>query len=573
MAFKVDFSKFKKRESTKDHTILQHVDGHELRINHNALSPEYKKQLQKLPALPMAGGGLIKNPGDTSSEDSKSSPVPAESSALALGAKGGKVDYEEINPPEPKEHLDYEPIEDDKIKDVTLKAEGGAVDEPADDTPVQDSSAPNVSEDAEAGEAPQPAEPPEVSPDAPGMPAPPANAALQAANTAVAASGDTPPPDLMAGYTNQVKGIGAEAKAQAQQAADQSKQLKIQAAAQMDLQNTYQKHFNELDSERKAFQQDIVNQHIDPNHYLGSMDTGKKISTGLALILGGMGGGGHGNVAMDFLNKQIDRDIEAQKSNLGKKETLLSANMQQFHNIHDATEMTRTMMNDALSAQLQQASLKAASPLAKARAQQMIGQIQQQVAPSMQMLAMRKALTSGDAGQQDPASFVPFVVPKEQQGPVFKEIKDAQHARASGDEMMKLWDQASKENTVMKTGAGLLRTPASIKSLSVLAFPLLHDALGRVNETEQHTFQNILPQPGDSHSTLTTKKQALESFIQSKRAAPTAKGFGIDLDRFQSTTQNPEMKLTPQQRSFVEFARRNPNDPRSPMILKKLGLQ
>jgi len=52
------------------------------------------------------------------------------------------------------------------------------------------------------------------------------------------------------------------------------------------------------------------------------------------------------------LNRQIDRDIDAQKATLGRKESLLSANMRQFGNLHDATQMTKVMQTDIVSNQL-----------------------------------------------------------------------------------------------------------------------------------------------------------------------------------------------------------------------------
>jgi hypothetical protein len=109
--------------------------------------------------------------------------------------------------------------------------------------------------------------------------------------------------------------------------------------------------------------------------------------------------------------------------------------------------------------------------------------------------------------------------------------------------------------------------------MNMASLPLIHDLEGRVNEYEQKTVQDNLPQPGDRDSTIAAKRKALEQFFNQKASAPTAKGFGIDLDRFQSTSTKPEANLTPQQQSFANWAKANPNDARAKVVLKKLGLE
>lgn len=52
---KLDISKFKKMRTEKDHTVLKHPDGHEIRVLHKPLSSDVKKQLDELPHF--HGGG------------------------------------------------------------------------------------------------------------------------------------------------------------------------------------------------------------------------------------------------------------------------------------------------------------------------------------------------------------------------------------------------------------------------------------------------------------------------------------------------------------------------------------
>ena len=533
-------------------------------------------------------------------------------------AEGGEVpkkhvDYEELNPPiladsvKSSKKLDIEPIKPLDIEQIPEKAssddkkqhlaEGGEAEVPEqpkgpvvinignpndakmnpqmlntqNQIPRQDEQQPEVS----GQKTPEPGQSVSQS-SVSGQQATPQQPVPQ-----VPAAPEPRQPTIMGGYEKQQTGIQQESEAQQQQAKQASEALKTQLAAVNKTAEDYQTHYQDLDNERKAFQQDITDKHIDPNHYLGSMDAGQRMQTSIGLILGGLGGGGQGNQALDFLNRQIDRDISAQQADLGKKETLLSANLRQFGNLKDATDMTKVMQNDILITKLKQAEATAQSPMAKARALQLSGQLESQQAPIVQQLATRRMLQgvqqpggSNPLSKVDPAAFVPSVVPADRQKDVFGEIERAQDTRRMGDTILKSFDQAAHDNTVLKTGAGLVRTPASVYALHQSMQPTFKDLEGTVRQAAMdNTFTNITPRPGDTRATINTKRDALVDYLKSKVSAPQAKAYGIDLDKFQTTSQNPEIKLTPQQQSFVKFARENPNDPRSAMILNKLGIK
>lgn len=137
----------------------------------------------------------------------------------------------------------------------------------------------------------------------------------------------------------------------------------------------------------------------------------------------------------------------------------------------------------------------------------------------------------------DPAKMVPGNVPKEHQAAVFKEIDSAENTKRMAAEIMKSFDSATTENTVMKTGAGMLRTPASVMALHQALQPTFKDLEGTVRQAAMdNTFKNVTPAPGDSDKTIATKRAALEEYLQSKASAPTARAYGIDLSKFESTS-------------------------------------
>lgn len=203
-------------------------------------------------------------------------------------------------------------------------------------------------------------------------------------------------PDPNAGFGMGMKAADIESKAQQQQAQTNQNLLQHQYEQERSFQASSKEHLDEIQNQSQALIEDINNSHIDPNKFLGDMGTPKRLATGIGLILGGIGSGlTHGpNMALEFLNKQIDRDIESQQANLNNKHSLLSANMQQYHNVQDAANVTRVQMAHMFANQLDQAAAAAGTPLAQARALQAKSALIQQYYPLAQQTAMRQAMMS-----------------------------------------------------------------------------------------------------------------------------------------------------------------------------------
>lgn len=177
--------------------------------------------------------------------------------------------------------------------------------------------------------------------------------------------------------------FNAPAAAQAgQQAIDLSSQV---AAEKAKAEAVYQQQFlnerqrlNNVDSENinnfKNHTDDFANyikaNPINPRAYQESMGSGKKIATGLGLLLSGAGSGlaHQNNMAMDFLNKQIDRDIDAQKSRSDQAKTIWGAYNQLYGDQNIATNLAKVSMNDMLVHQAELTAAQLGTPTAQANA-------------------------------------------------------------------------------------------------------------------------------------------------------------------------------------------------------------
>lgn len=194
---------------------------------------------------------------------------------------------------------------------------------------------------------------------------------------------------LSQGFSNQIAGVNAQATAQGELGKQQAAVLASAQQASTDAKAAYQQHYDELNQERQHLVADVQSGQVDPEKF---WDNHSRIASAIGMIIAGFNPTNSPNAAINYLNKQMDMNLEAQKTNLATKRSLLSANLQQFGNLKDATEMTRLQQADLVQNQLQQASAKASSPLAKAAALQAAGQIQQQYAPLFQQFAMRRAM-------------------------------------------------------------------------------------------------------------------------------------------------------------------------------------
>lgn len=562
----INLSKFKKVRSDQHTTTLKHQDGHEIKIAHRALSPKLRGQLQQIEAI------------EAPKENQRT--AQAEMKPVKM-ADGGEVE-------DKKKNIDEavaDAAEQAKQSPVTINIQQPGVAGPT-GLPEAVSDAPAGVSDAPAGVSAATGLPSEADPTAaqvgpqgaPSSPdkapssAPDAMAAAQMTPPAQAGLGEgrslsgegpaTPsgaapqasgqdPFGTMAtqgayeqGLKERKSGIFGEAAALAQSAQAQQAALDKAADMQMNAQQLYQKHYSELETERAHLQEDLKNQHIDPEHYFHSMDVPQKISTAIGLILGGFGAAQSGrNMAVEYVQKQIENDIGAQKANLGKTESLLNANMKQFGNLKDATDMTRVMQMDMVSNQLKKAALTATDMQAKAKALQAAGEIDMQAAPIIGQMAMRKSLLTGmKNGQVQPERIVNALVPEHQRPEATKELKEAQAMVSVKDRLLQAYDDVAKLNTVGNRLSSPLQSKRQIDAIKGAVIPSLSkDTAGRYTESDAKALNELFSKVGNDDETVTKNRQQLVRLVQEKMHFPTLEYYGIrmgETGRFNSAGES-----------------------------------
>lgn len=400
-------------------------------------------------------------------------------------------------------------------------------------------------------------------------------------------------PTLADAYQNQIAGINQQAAAESQ-----ANKLKTQELVKaVDQQKLLQTHFEEqtkaLESERQSLLQDIKDGHVDPDKY---WDNHSKLMTGLGIILAGFSTSTAPNAALQFLNANMDRSIKAQAANLSSKQSLLSANLQQFGNMRDAMQMTRVMLSDDLQRRLDLAAAKTNDPMIKARALQMKGALQAQEAPQFMNLAMTKAKIGmmsqlsdiENGGGQSPERIISYLrltdpeMAKEMTTRLVPGVNGAPSELASvpinektrekilvhqqlGDAARDLVDWVEKNGNNLNP-----KTVAEGKAKAMGLQSKVREAM--LNTVYREGEQPLLDKIVNSDPT---------ALYGSIRVLPGLKEvIKMNNKDYNIVRQSVGLKpttglesLSPQQKSFVEWAQKNPNDPRSPQILKKLGVQ
>lgn len=410
---KLDLKRFKKIDSDDKITTLQHENGHQIKIYHKGLSDEHRDELEKLP-VHKAKGGLMSKPskpkGDlsypkasyTEPQDLGTPDKPHKAFSLDTGAKpcinpscksygmahpnckcyglaeGGKVDHfcSQDNPHTegceyfkgggevkgvhksvfnyPKDKADegmssaghsarhsnkeqakaeHEKVLEEMKSQPKPKLQGLAekgVVEPQGD--LMDSEQTPPPEDTQP--APEESVPQEMA------------AADQAVDKAY------PPQGTTAEDVSQVS---------PQPVAPQAAPQPVPAAQQPEQQmSEFDQHKNDVAQqifpEAQAFKTDLDNGHIQAKTYkelFHDKSTLGKIGTLFGLLVGGAGSGlsGQPNMLMGMMDKEIERDLDAQKTSSANKQNFLKINQQNTLNKAQAnlTQAQADLQSNALA--------------------------------------------------------------------------------------------------------------------------------------------------------------------------------------------------------------------------------
>lgn len=634
---KFSYKNWKKVKAEKDYTLFQNNKGDELKVAHSSLSPKIRAEMAALPVHMAEGGKVEAKKDDKKLEVEKVEKEDAPIREIDFGKSKKDepiVDFElNDSPVETSTEMAAQPafsnpapVAPDPIPQAAamqtpqqpammqgapaptdqasmmaagygqnINAPRALMPVPSDPTGAAYATAMNKDilahnaqlQGAQQPQAAAPALDPSRNPAAPGI-------APQAAASSALPGQDLATDEMhlyQRGMSEQEQGLKKEAEAIAQQGAMEAKALEESQAAQRAIMTDYETKNKALNDEYNGVIADYKAGHIDPSAVWSSKSVPSKISTIIGILASGLGAGmsGQENMAMKVLNQEIDRDIEAQKANLSSKGNILSALSSQMGNLRSGTEMLKSIKMGIAAEEMKKAAALAKDPIAKAKLLEESGKLHQAAAPVMAKMAAQQTVNAlmkqvnkdpskapqlfeamrkvnPEAAKEMQGRYVPgmgFALTdndakelKELKGTVDtvkQGVSELQRINRKSGSSLSLEERAKAE-VVAKSLVGLLRVP--------LTGP------GAMNEGERKMLEEIVANPTKIFSLSSSNKTRLTQLtkMMDNKLETSARARGL-------TVASPESQLNAQQQQYVKWARANPKDQRSKLILEKLGLE
>lgn len=281
---------------------------------------------------------------------------------------------------------------------------------------------------------------------------------------------------------------------------------------------TYQNNLKNIDDSTVQLMNNYKAGKIDPNRAWNDASTGNKILAAIGVIVGGIGSGltGQPNQALAVINKQIDRDIEAQKANMDKGKNLLAINMDRYKNLNAAADATRLNHLAYTASTMEGAALKAQPGILKQQLTQQVNAVKLQMAGLQQNLAMANLKNQAFTGQGPnskeglPQQLRPYakqlgideetLVPS-RSGQSFLAATDKKSAEGVRDEMKAQAPLRGIVSRLENMGLGAVfpvtgksEEAESLKSQAVLALNQLYDTK-RITPESKSLMESIVKNP------------------------------------------------------------------------------
>jgi hypothetical protein len=190
-----------------------------------------------------------------------------------------------------------------------------------------------------------------------------------------------------------------------------------------------------------------------------------------------------------------------------------------------------------------------------------LGQLQQQIYPLVQKANFiqqtnainQQAQGSGQLSPLPPEKLVQYSgATPEDQNKMYAEIKDLQNINNIRKPSLDAFDQAAKDVRPMTGGVHTsltafvphMESPGQ-KAWQGMANTTVKDVEGTARQAAFDSLEkNFKPQFGDSDENIKQKRNGWINYLDSHASAPVSKGYGIDLNNFQSTSsRTPDIKI------------------------------
>lgn len=578
-----DLGKFKKVSSNDKFSTFKHEDGHELKIAHSALSGPLKKQLADIPHYASGGAenadfaGLTDEDYNSANRDPASSPEERSASASRLHMKKSEMDAIDSAPPAPVDQSSgfysdksnqsqmSEPVPPSKYPGARSQISQLSSDEPVGNQSVLANGNPpskypgavsqiNQLQGNSPANAQQTAPQANISPGNPNIPPgmgeqnnglpPPGAPGVENPYTAGPLAEMQNLQEGQSGYANALKNEAALVSGQGAMGIGASEDLQKNYAI---AQKSWQDAHNEILGRRQDLMKYIAANPINPDHYMeGKNNLGLqrnsvlgKVSTAIGLILGGAGAHSTGgqNMFVNYMNNQIDRDVAAQKANLGLHENLLAANFRESGDLDEAMKMTKINLADIYSQEMQRQAQIFKGPMALQQAQQGISALQMGKANEVGSLTQKIAM--GNMVQHMQGSGQPLesqlqalkmsgFISGSDASKATSELGQYRVNEATKNNILTMANKVYKDQSLDNRIMNPIQSSQSIKDLNSAIHLEAAKALGaRATPQVLQQIDNMTAGIMTGKKTASQMQAVLNSIFDQKGAYPTLQGWGM----------------------------------------------
>ena len=259
-------------------------------------------------------------------------------------------------------------------------------------------------------------------------------------------------------------------------------------------------------------QNDVMTQKIDPTRVWSNMSTGNRVLAGISIFLGGVAGGMQGkeNSALAIIQDAVNKDIDSQKADLGKKQNMLSLNMAKYNNINDAAAATKAQLLSITQAQINQSAAKMGSKQALASAQVANAQIDLQKAQLINQISTSQ-VTAQKVSSPEGMTFQETLTLPENMRKLVIPLPNGKYSLTNNEKHVEKINDAfevyaqskpllNRVREFMKDGASYTGTKRaaveeSLKGQMTLLTKNV-EKLGQISETDMKLINSLIPQPG-----------------------------------------------------------------------------
>lgn len=536
---KIDLSQFTHVSSDDKTTTLEHKLGHRMILAHSALPKEYKVQFEALSKASkkesnneepkkMADGGDVDTSLPEQFGTDKPAPVMSEMPKQEqVAAMPQPAEQPQITPQAARFNelkLQF-PNQPDEAIVHTIEVEGRQ-------KAVQDVQQQKVQSQVDAASAESKQHLQEISLQKQQMGIPlskleqdslaPADVSqaeqpktLASAPTDQAAPTEiTPPKAQTSGYDQQIAGVNAEAKAQEALAKEKQQvyedAIRVKSAAE----TQYKQDIDQANEDSRRLVQDIQKGYVSPDKFwtgtynpVTKQTEGghSKIAAAIGIIIAGFNPTNQPNAAINFLNHQMDMNLQAQQKNLDASNGLLKANYEKLGDIRQAYSLSQAQQRYVVADQLELAASKTANQFAKAQALQQAGKIRVDADAKTQEFAKQRTVAQLTSLAKDP-----------------KQMNAAIDALSVYDP--KTADQLRQRSV---PGLGLANTDEGAKGVRAMqtTYKTVTEGLNRLEAISKKTGKSISPALRSEADTIR------QSMIGQLREPITGPGSMSDTDR------------------------------------------